>query len=357
MNAIGAYEEVLKILSIERYPLKYAIALNNLGTAYEMLARVRNMEENLTKAIGAYEEALEIITVEQYPADFASVQNNLGNAYITFAEVRNKEKNLNKAIRIYKEALKIYTIDKYPFYYAFTRNNLRNAHATFFEVQYKGSIYSEIRIKEENLKKAVLEYEEALKVYTIEQYPLNYALTQNNLENAYWSLAEVIPPGIIKTQRFVDYQSEESLIFKRAVNEDEVKIKNITNAINAYEEALKIYTAGEHPLDYAQTQNNLGAAYKTLAEFQNPGENLLKAIGIYEEALKIRTIDKYPLDYAHTQNNLGTTYRLLSTVHNMEENITKSRQAFDEALKIFTLENYPLLHQRIVSNLMVIEKN
>ena len=84
---------------------------------------------------------------------------------------------------------------------------------------------------------------------------------------------------------------------------------------------MKIYTAGEHPLDYAQTQNNLGAVYKTLAEIENPGENLSKSIGNFEESLKIRTIDKYPFDYAHTQNNLGTTYGLLSTVHNMEENI------------------------------------
>jgi len=40
-------------------------------------------------------------------------------------------------------------------------------------------------------------------------------------------------------------------------------------AIKAYKEALRVYTPERFPMDYAMTQNNLGAAYVTLAEVEN----------------------------------------------------------------------------------------
>ena len=43
---------------------------------------------------------------------------------------------------------------------------------------------SGVRDKESNLEKAIKAYQEALKIYTIESYPIDYAMTQNNLEIA-----------------------------------------------------------------------------------------------------------------------------------------------------------------------------
>ena len=99
------------------------------------------------------------------------------------------------------------------------------------------------------------------------------------------------------------------------------------------------------------TQNNLGTAYRTLSEVRDKEENLTKAIRAYEEALKIYTVEKYPVDYAMTQNNLGTAYRTLSEVRDKEENLTKAIRAYEEALKIRTVEKYPLFHKWIMSNM------
>ena len=55
------------------------------------------------------------------------IQNNLGNAYRDLAEVRDKEENLTGAIRAYEEALKIYTVEKYPLDYDFVMSNMRKA--------------------------------------------------------------------------------------------------------------------------------------------------------------------------------------------------------------------------------------
>jgi tetratricopeptide (TPR) repeat protein len=104
---------------------------------------------------------------------------------------------------------------------------------------------------------------------------MDYAMTQNNLGNAYSTLAEV-----------------------------EDKASNCSKAIAAYREALKVYTLEDFPMDYATTQNNLGTAYRTLAEVEDKASNCNKAIAAYREALKVYTEEKFPEVYRIVERNL-----------------------------------------------------
>ncbi|NIN68353.1 MAG: hypothetical protein GTO63_27330, partial [Anaerolineae bacterium] len=56
------------------------------------------------------------------------------------------------------------------------------------------------------------------------------------------------------------------------------KAENCKRAIGAYEEALRVRTYEDFPMDYGMTQNNLGNAYRTLAEVEEKAENCSKAI-------------------------------------------------------------------------------
>jgi tetratricopeptide (TPR) repeat protein len=60
-------------------------------------------------SIKAYEEALKVTTLDRFPMQYATTQNNLGNAYSTLAEVEAKAENCKKAIEAYEEALKVTT--------------------------------------------------------------------------------------------------------------------------------------------------------------------------------------------------------------------------------------------------------
>ena len=53
-------------------------------------------------------------------------QNNIGNAYRTLAEVEDKAKNCKKAIEAYQNALKIFTEESYPMYNKGIADNLGN---------------------------------------------------------------------------------------------------------------------------------------------------------------------------------------------------------------------------------------
>lgn len=123
-RAIHAFDEALKVYTVEKYPVDYATTQNNLGHAYSSLSEFTGILENGTKAVLAYEEALKTYTVEKYPVDYATVQWNLGSAYSRLAKVWEKEKNVKKAIRSYEEALTFYTVEEYPSHYKRIRSNI-----------------------------------------------------------------------------------------------------------------------------------------------------------------------------------------------------------------------------------------
>lgn len=56
----------------------------------------------------------------------------------------------------------------------------------------------------------------------------------------------------------------------------------------------------------------MGLSYTKLASIENAKENLNKAINAYEEALKVYTLKDYPREYAMLQNNIVNIYAILA---------------------------------------------
>jgi tetratricopeptide (TPR) repeat protein len=110
----------------------------------------------------------------------------------------------------------------------------------------------------DELIQAVTAYREALKEYTRERVPLDWAMTQNNLGNALARLGE------------------------RA--SDSARLQE---AVTAFREALKEYTRERVPLDWAMTQNNLGTALARLGERASDSARLEEAVTAYREALDV----------------------------------------------------------------------
>src|SRR5712692_4463130 len=82
----------------------------------------------------------------------------------------------------------------------------------------------------------------------------------------------------------------------------------LEEAVAAYREALVFRTAERAPMDYAATQNNLGAALRELAgglAGEQRRARLEEAAAAFRQALVFRTAERAPMHYAATQNNLG----------------------------------------------------
>jgi tetratricopeptide (TPR) repeat protein len=86
----------------------------------------------------------------------------------------NKASNMEIVIIGYEVALTVYTRDAFPYEWAMTQNNLADA--------YNDRIRGE---RAENLEQAITCLHEALKVYTFEAFPYEWARAQNNLAVAY----------------------------------------------------------------------------------------------------------------------------------------------------------------------------
>jgi tetratricopeptide (TPR) repeat protein len=229
-----------------------------------------------------------------------------------FGEQAGDSPALEEAITAYREALKEYTRERVPLDWAMTQNNLGNA------LQRLG----EREAGTARLEEAVAAYREALKEYTRERVPLDWAMTQNNLGNALQRLGE-----------------------------REAGTAWLKEAVAAYREALKEYTRERVPLDWAMTQNNLGNALQRLGEREAGTAWLKEAVAAYREALREYTRERVPLDWAMTQNNLGNALSSLGEREAGTARLEEAVAAYREALREYTRERVPLQWATTQNNL------
>ena len=224
---------------------RVAFLCRDLANIYRELDDYERVEKFQREAIEAYQNALaEREQAEDKGQEWAVLQVWLGNAYADLP-TGDRAENLERAIECYREALRVYTPEAAPLDYAMTQNNL-------------GTAYLRLPTGDRaaNLEQAIACYREALRFRTPEAAPLQYAATQNNLGIAYADL----PTGD--------------------------RAENLERAIECYREALRVYTPEAAPLDYAMTQNNLGTAYLRLPTGDRAA-NLEQAIRYVERALQI----------------------------------------------------------------------
>jgi hypothetical protein len=87
----------------------------------------------------------------------------------------------------------------------------------------------------------------------------------------------------------------------------------LTEAVEAHQRALTVYTLHDFPQPWARTQNNLGAALQKLGELQRGVEGvrqLSKAVEAFRLALTVRTRVHFPQQWARTQKHLGTALQI-----------------------------------------------
>ena len=83
----------------------------------------------------------------------------------------NKSRNCKRAIEAYEAALIVYTLDQFPLQYATTKNNIAGAYTTLAEIEEAKS----------NAENAVQCYKDAQSVFSNEQYPEYYEMIEDSI--------------------------------------------------------------------------------------------------------------------------------------------------------------------------------
>ena len=126
----------------------------------------------------------------------------------------------------------------------------------------------------------------ALKEYTRDKVPLDWAITQNNLGTA---LA--------------------------ALGMRESSTTRLEAAVDAYEEALKERTREKVPLDWARTQNNLSLTLGLVGERRHDAAAIRYAIGLFDDPIAIAEgADASWLADAFRRSREVTIWRLHSVI-------------------------------------------
>ncbi|MBM0104980.1 hypothetical protein JM946_09475 [Steroidobacter sp. S1-65] len=162
------------------------------------------------------------------------------------------------------------------------------------------------------ITEAISAYQRALRTFHRQRFPAEYAILQNNLATAFLSMP---------------------------VTDERAKIREAL-AVQCFEDALEVVNLIDHPVEYAMLQNNLGNALQ-YAPSSHPVENNLRAIAAYDQALKVRSRANAPLEYANTiANKANCLWNLPDELERPEagnrENLRHARTYYEEAHEIFT---------------------
>ena len=122
----------------------------------------------------------------------------------------------------------------------------------------------------------------------------------------------------------------------------EVGTDRLAQAVDAYRLALEEWTRDRVPFDWATTQNNLGNALSSLGERERGTQYLEQAVDAYRLALEERSRDRVPLYWATTQNNLGTVLMSLGERETGTDLLKQAVDAYRLTLEEWTRARLPL---------------
>lgn len=124
----------------------------------------------------------------------------------------------------------------------------------------------------------------------------------------------------------------------------------ITDAVSAYQRALRTFDRFKYPKEYAILQNNLATAFLSIP-FTDERAKMREALAVqaFEDGLKVVNLIDHPAEYAMLQNNLGNALQYASSSHAVENNV-RALEAYDEALQVRTREAMPVEYANTIAN-------
>ncbi len=170
-----------------------------------------------------------------------------------------------------------------------------------------------------------------------------------SLEQARAVFAEAIPVlrDFGKPEELAEAEMNLGLVIQNLAGAGRARI---TDAISAYQRALRTFTKEKFLREFVILQNNLATAFLSMPMTDERGKmREALAVQAFEEGLKAVSLVDYPSEYAMLQNNLGNALQYVSSSHPIENNI-RAIEAYDEALKVRTRETTPLEYANTIAN-------
>lgn len=305
-EAISIYELVLREMDRNRSPRRWATVQRSLGNVLTVRGDEGGGTGYYQRAIPALTAAAEVFDGLGDRNEWADTQHKLANTQVAIAKqwpAGGDTTRFNAAFATFERALAAFRATGNAEGWASAQNDLGVA---FREraVRSKTMVIAD-------LDRAVECYKAALKVHT-PALRQRWAATQFNLGVAL-------------------LEAGDSLRTAQSAGERELGKRYAADAIRAFVEARKVYTAVVYRLDWAETSNSLGNAYALLGELGPDASFLDRAVAVYEEAQQVRTRTRYPRYWAYTQINRAEAIKSIGSIKGNRETLLRADQAYLEA--------------------------
>jgi CHAT domain-containing protein len=288
----------------------------------------------------------------------SNIAFELATNYLARAQGQHAD-NLERAIACFEIALKGWTRESNPVEWARTHNNLAIAYTNRIRGERSG-----------NLELAIAHLKAAEPILTRKSYPIEWGQIQNNLAIAYMERfegdhAQNMEAAIAHFEAGLSVLSKDTDPYRWAMVQHNLaavygarkqgdRSANREKAIRYNEAALTVFTREAHPSEWAQSQHNLAIAYIDRL-VGNHAENQEQALYHFQQALTGFSREATPELWAQLQQNVGVAYngRLRGS---KTDNRRSAIAAFEAALTVFTREGYPYDHlrtQRILASTLL----
>lgn len=126
-------------------------------------------------------------------------------------------------------------------------------------------------------------------------------------------------------------------------------------AINAFQDALKIFKQDTHPQKFADIHHNLALIYSEIPV--DPKERPIWTAfcaSSFKKVMAFYTKDEYPYEYAMVSHNYATALMHFPPAK-IHDNLDKAETLFGEALRLRTATHYPFERALTLLNLLELE--
>ncbi len=251
----------------------------------------------------------------------------------------NEADSLRLATRVYlDQATPLAPLSARPYDWAVTQNNLGNA---YWGLGRGGDASAQ--------RNAVNAFRAALSVWTLEIAPNEWAHAQSNLGAALSMMGEsgdleassqAVTAFNAALQVFTHISSPvEWAEIQTNLSGAQNVLGDFASSAAASRYALSVFNPIEHPDQYARAQNNLGNALRQLG-YIGDGVAFQEAIAAFEAALEVDTRERSPAGWAGAQFNLGLTYLGLGGLGD-DAALGLAQAAFHNALQVFRRDDSP----------------
>ncbi|MBI4650292.1 ATP-binding protein [Candidatus Desantisbacteria bacterium] len=236
------------------------------------------------------------------------------------------------------------------------------------EIEEKGLIYSSLANMfmnipsgnyKDNIDKTIVAYNTALKIYDEKKNEVSYGSILKKLGEAYTHLYDASSDktaGEKYLSDSIDYYQKALKIFSREVFPEEYADLNyriglvlgkfinspngyFNNALDYLEKSLKVYSEKNLKINIATIKNETGNIYLKIAEKENKDVNLSKALKLYHDALDIYKEKNIIPKIAEMWKKIGITHYKFE--QNKAQNLNLAIESLNKALTIFSKEKYP----------------